>query len=229
MATISTSGDTNFRIGMLIYDTRYRSYTIQIIALIVFMLAAAWLLNNVIQNLADLGKTFGFSFLGETASYDINQRLIDYSSTSTHARAAVVGILNTLLVAILGCITATVVGVIAGVLRLSNNWLIARLMTIYVEGFRNIPVLIWILITVAVINETLPAPNQFRGADPDASPLLGGMLVLTNRGFYIPAPVMGDMSMAVVIVFLLSIGVMIGFRRWRRSARKRRARSCRCS
>ena len=218
MATISTTGDTNFRIGMLIYDTRYRSYTIQIIALIVFMLAAAWLVSNVIQNLALLGKTFSFSFLGDTASYDINQRLIDYSSTSTHARAAVVGILNTLLVAILGCITATVVGVIAGVLRLSNNWLIARLMTIYVEGFRNIPVLVWILITVAVINETLPAPNQFRGADPDASPLLGGMLVLTNRGFYIPAPVMGDMSMAVVIVFLLSVGVMIGFRRW---ARKR--------
>lgn len=218
MATISNTGDNQFRFGMLIYDTRYRSYTIQIIALLLFMLAAAWLVNNVIQNLALLGKTFSFSFLGDTASYDINQRLIEYSSTSTHARAAVVGILNTLLVAVLGCITATIVGVIAGVLRLSNNWLIARLMTIYVEGFRNIPVLIWILITVAVINETLPAPSGFRGTDPEASPLLGGMLVMTNRGFYIPSPVMGDGSMIVVIVFLLSIAGMFIFRRW---ARKR--------
>ncbi len=217
MAVISNDGD-GFRLGMLVYDTRYRSYTIQIFALILFMLAVAWLLDNAITNLALLGKTFSFGFLFETASYDINQRLIDYTSTDTHARAAIVGILNTLLVAFLGCITATIIGVIAGVLRLSNNWLIARLMTIYVEAFRNIPVLIWILITVAVINESLPAPSGFRGADPAASPFLGGMLVLTNRGFYIPAPIWGDMSMAVVAVFLLSIVAMFVFRRW---ARKR--------
>ena len=216
MAVISNDGD-GFRIGMLIYDTRYRSYTIQIFALILFMLAVAWLLDNAITNLALLGKTFSFGFLFETASYDINQRLIDYSSTDTHARAAIVGILNTLLVAFLGCITATIIGVVAGVLRLSNNWLIARLMTIYVEGFRNIPVLIWILITVAVINESLPAPSGFRGADP-ATPFLGGLLVLTNRGFYIPAPIWGDSSMIVVAIFLLSIVAMFVFRRW---ARKR--------
>ncbi|MDF1722129.1 MAG: ABC transporter permease subunit [Minwuia sp.] len=218
MAVISNDGEKSFHIGMLIYDTRYRSYTIQIFALCMFMLAVAWLLDNAITNLAQLGKTFSFGFLFETASYDINQRLIDYTSTDTHARAAIVGILNTLLVAFLGCITATIIGVIAGVLRLSKNWLIARLMTIYVEGFRNIPLLIWILITVAVINESLPSPSGFRGADPESSPLFGGLLVLTNRGFYIPAPIWGDMSMAVVVVFLLSIVAMFGFRRW---ARKR--------
>lgn len=217
MAAISNDGD-QFRIGMLIYDTRFRSYTIQIFALILFMLAVAWLLDNAITNLALLGKTFSFGFLFETASYDINQRLIDYTSTDTHARAAIVGILNTLLVAFLGCITATIIGVIAGVLRLSNNWLIARLMTIYVEAFRNIPVLIWILITVAVINESLPSPSGFRGTDPAATPFLGGLLVLTNRGFYIPAPIWGDSSMIVVAVFLLSIVAMFVFRRW---ARKR--------
>ena len=159
--------DDGFRIGMLLSDTRYRSYTIQVIAMFVAMLGFAWLVDNTIKNLAALGKDFSFSFLWQPASYDINQTLIDYTSRSTNFRAAMVGILNTLLVAVLGCATATLIGVLAGVLRLSKNWLVARLMTIYVETMRNVPVLIWILITAAVINEFLPAPNQFReSVDP---------------------------------------------------------------
>jgi general L-amino acid transport system permease protein len=93
-----------------------------------------WLANNTVQNLAALGKDFNFASW-QPAGYDINQRLIEYDSNeSTHGRAALVGILNTLLVAFLGCIVATVLGVFAGVLRLSNNWLVARLMTVYVEA-----------------------------------------------------------------------------------------------
>src|SRR6056297_1636108 len=98
-----------FRLGMLIYDTRYRSLTIQVVAVLAFMLAAAWLVNNTVQNLSALGKDFNFGFLGERAGYDIGQTLIPYTNDSTHARAALVGILNTLLIAITGCIAATVV------------------------------------------------------------------------------------------------------------------------
>src|SRR4051794_12898494 len=92
-----------FRLSMLLYDTRYRSLTIQCIALLAFMLAAAWLVNNTVQNLAALGKTFNFGFLGARAGYDINQHLIPYTNDDTHGRAAIVGILNTFLIAILGC------------------------------------------------------------------------------------------------------------------------------
>ncbi|MFD0980388.1 amino acid ABC transporter permease [Tropicimonas aquimaris] len=188
MSTMTDPPKESFKLGMLIYDTRYRSITIQIVALIGFLILAGWLINNTINNLAVLGKPIDFTFLRDPAGYDINQRLIDYNSQSSHWRATVVGLLNTLLVAVLGCITATVVGVIVGVLRLSNNWLVSRLMTVYVEIFRNVPVLLWIVFTMAILIETLPAPRDFRGEDPEASMLLFDSVALTNRGVYIPEP-----------------------------------------
>jgi general L-amino acid transport system permease protein len=197
----------SFRIDMLWNDSRYRSTFIQTVALMLVMLGFAWLANNAIQNLAALGKDFRFGFLWETSSYDINQRMIEYTSQSTHGRAALVGILNTLLIAVLGCITATILGVLAGVARLSKNWLVARLMAVYVEAFRNVPVLIWILIVAAVINDTLPAPNAFRGLDT-------GAVVATNRGVYVPRPLWEAGSGVVVAVFLLSLAAIFWFRRW---------------
>lgn len=109
----------SFRLSQLLYDTRYRSLTIQVVAFILLMLSFSWLVSNTVQNLSALGKDFDFGFLSTPAGYDINQRLIEYSSQSSHGRAAIVGILNTLLVAFLGCIVATVIGVLVGVLRLS--------------------------------------------------------------------------------------------------------------
>ncbi|AAV93837.1 ABC transporter permease subunit [Ruegeria pomeroyi] len=186
MTTLTDPPKEQFRLSMLLYDTRYRSATIQVIAMIGFMLLAAWLISNTAQNLAALGKPIDFGFFSEPASYDINQRLLDYSSRDTHLRAAFIGLLNTLVVAVLGCITATVLGVIIGVLRLSNNWIVARLMTIYVEGFRNVPVLLWIVFIMAILIETLPAPRAFRGDDATASMMLNDSVAVTNRGVYIP-------------------------------------------
>ncbi|VAW12487.1 Glutamate/glutamine/aspartate/asparagine transport system permease protein bztB, partial [hydrothermal vent metagenome] len=213
----------HFRIGMLLTDTRYRSYTIQIIALFVLMLIFAWLLSNVVANFERLGKTFSFSFLLDPASYDINQTLwFNYTSRSPHWMAAVVGIANTLLVAFLGCITATILGVVAGVLRLSKNWVVAKLMTVYIEVIRNIPVLIQILIVAAVINEALPAPNDFRGADAEATASFGGALVLTNRGFYLASPIYESGFLNVFIVFLAAVVASVLFGRW---AHKRQERT----
>jgi general L-amino acid transport system permease protein len=189
MTTITDPQKGSFRLSMLIYDTRYRSATIQIAALIGFMLLAAWLINNTLQNLATLGKPLGFDFLTSTASYDINQRLIAYDSQSTHIRAAFVGLINTLLVAVLGCALASVMGILIGVLRLSKNWLVASIMTVYVEAFRNVPVLLWIVFFMAILIETLPAPSAFRGEDSASSMLFGESVALTNRGFYVPEPV----------------------------------------
>ena len=204
-----------FRLSQLLYDTRYRSYTIQIFALVVIMLAFAWAIDNAVRNLAALGKDIDFGFIFETSAYDINQHLLDYDSTSTHGRAALVGIINTILVAIMGCITATAIGIFAGVLRLSRNWVVARLMTVYIETVRNIPVLIWILFTVAIVNEALPGIRSFRGEDA-MSGLLFDSVFITNRGFYIPAPVFEAGSAVVGAVLLLSLAAAWYFGRWAR-------------
>jgi general L-amino acid transport system permease protein len=202
-----------FRISMLIYDTRYRSLTIQAIALIGFMAIAAWLVNNTIQNLSALGKDFDFGFLWSRAGYDINQHLISYSNDSTHGRAAVVGILNTFLVAALGCVTATIIGVFVGVLRLSPNWLVARLAGAYVEIFRNVPVLLWILALLAILTEVAPAPSAFRGDDPAASMILGSIAV-TNRGVYAPWPVFEPGWQWVLGTFIASLVAIVLFGRY---------------
>jgi general L-amino acid transport system permease protein len=187
---VSDSGSPpreSFRIGMLLYDTRYRSYTIQIFVLMCLMLGAAWLIDNTVNNLRALGKDFSFAFLTAPAGYDISQRPIEYNSQMTHGRAALVGLLNTLILAIMACVLATVLGVIAGVLRLSKNWIVARLMTVYVEVFRNIPTLLWILVFGAIMTEAMPAPNAFRGDNPTASMFMDAVAV-TNRGVYVPEP-----------------------------------------
>ncbi|WP_417268894.1 amino acid ABC transporter permease [Celeribacter sp.] len=195
----------SFRLSQLIYDTRYRSITIQVIALIVFMAFAAFVVRNTIINLEALGKDINFNFLGSSANYDINQRLIPYVSSDTHLRAAIVGLLNTLMIAFMGCILATIIGVVAGVLRLSKNWLTAKIMTVYVETFRNIPVLLWILAFMAVLSESLPQPRSFKGPDAASSMWFWDSVAVTNRGTYVPVPVWGSGSAIVVIVFLLSL------------------------
>ena len=162
MSAISDETAPSFRMSMLINDTRYRSLTFQALALILLILFMAYMGMNLITNLAAAGLNISFNFLGNPAGYDINQRLIEYTSQSTHLRAAYVGILNTLLVAVLGCIAATILGVIAGGLRLSGNWLVAKLMAVYVEAFRNVPVLIWIIIFSTIVI-TMPAPSAYSG------------------------------------------------------------------
>ncbi len=201
MTTLTDPPRESFRLSMLLYDSRYRSMTIQIIVLVAFVIGAGWLINNAVVNLAEAGKPFTFKFLGEPSGYDINQRLIDYSSQSTHARAAIVGIMNTLLVAALGCVTATIIGVLIGVLRLSKSWMVSRLAGAYVEALRNVPVLLWIVLTMAIVAEFLPQPKDFRGENPAASMLLFDSVAITNRGIYIPEPqfsrALGDIPVLV--------------------------------
>ncbi len=194
MALATDLPKDGFRLSMLVYDTRFRAITIQIVVLILFAMGVAWLLNNVSQNLSDKGRQFSYVYLWSRAGYDIAQTLIPYNNDDTHFRALLVGLVNTLVVAIIGCILATIVGVLVGVLRLSKNWLIARLMTVYVEIFRNIPVLLWILIIFVPLTELTPAPNAFKltdamvaaGEEPAARMLFNDTVAITNRGAYVP-------------------------------------------
>ncbi|NNF89874.1 MAG: ABC transporter permease subunit [Boseongicola sp.] len=214
----------SFRLSMLIYDQRYRSLTIQVIVLILVLSGVFWLANNAATNLAALGKPIRFDFLSDTASYDINQRLIDYKSTDSHGRATLVGLLNTLLVAFMGCVTATVIGVFGGVLRLSNNWLVARIMALYVEIFRNVPVLLWILVCMFTFTALAPHPRSFRGEDATSSMYFNDSVAITNRGVYIPEPLftrpLGDIDIGIFkisIELLVLLGLLLGgilFARW---------------
>ena len=217
MADITETPRETFRLGQLFYDARYRSTTIQVIAAMALMLSLTWLVDNTVQNLAALGRDFSFRFLWTTAGYDINQQLIPFTSQQTHGRAAIVGILNTLLVAFIGCILATVIGVLVGVLRLSSNWVVARIMTVYVEVMRNTPLLIWILILFAVMTEATPQPRDFRDGG-GASMILWDSVAISNRGVFIPKPLWGEGSGLVISVFLLSIIAIFALRRL---ARKR--------
>ncbi len=214
MAMADQPAGKSFRLSMLLYDTRYRSITIQVIMLAAFVYGAYWLLDNMYANLAAANKNPDFGFLSSPAGYDINQRLIEYTSQSTHARAWLVGLLNTLVVAVFGCIIATVLGVSIGVLRLSKNWIVARLMTVYIEIFRNVPVLLWIVFINAVLSETLPQPKDFRGEDATASMSLWDSIIISNRGIFVPEPVFLSGSNILWIVLAISVAAIFVFGRW---------------
>ena len=208
MATMSDAPSESFRLSMLLNDKRYRAYTFQFIALVLLIGFFSYLGVNLVRNLQAAGLNISFGFLGDPAGYDINQRLIEYSKDSTHWRASVVGVLNTLLVAVVGCFFATIIGVVVGVLRLSNNWIVSRLMSVYVEIFRNVPVLIWILIIMAIFIAVLPQPRDFRGANAEASMFLD-LFAFTGRGFYMPKPYFAAEWAAGATGWLIVIALLI--------------------
>lgn len=228
MALATDVPKESFRLSMLIYDSRYRAVTIQVVVLLCFGLFVAWLLNNVVQNLAARGKVFDYGFLWARAGYDINQQLIPYTNDSNHFRALLVGLLNTLVVAFFGCIFATILGIFVGVLRLSKNWLVSRLMTVYVEMFRNVPLLLWILLSYVIFSEAMPEPKAFRvtdemvaaGQEPAASMLFFDSVAITNRGTSIPAPLfsrgLGSVDLGFVSLNLtfLATAVVLGLSIW---------------
>lgn len=221
MAMLTEPVSAPFRISMLIYDRRYRSLTIQVAALIGFLVVLSWLVYNTKVNLEALGKDFNFSFLWNRAGYDINQTLIPYTNDSTNFRALLVGLCNTLLVAFFGCILATIIGVFVGVLRLSKNWLTSQLMSVYVEAFRNIPVLLWIIAIFAVFTNVLPPPKDFRGETPTAHMVLGDTFAFTNYATYVPRPQFETGALGVLAVFVLSIVGLVMFRRHARHRQER--------
>ena len=157
---------------------------------------------NVAQNLARAHIASGFGFWNNTAGFDISQTLIDYSaSTSTFGRAFWVGLLNTLLVAAIGIVLATVLGFIIGIARLSHNWLVARLAGGYVELIRNVPLLLQLFFWYNAVLRSLP---QLRG-----SVAFPGGAILNNRGLFLPRPEFGAHFIAVLIALVIGIAATI--------------------
>tara|TARA_R100001129_G_scaffold63199_4_gene43130 strand:+ start:6460 stop:7656 length:1197 start_codon:yes stop_codon:yes gene_type:complete len=183
-----------------------RSVIIQIVTMALLFAFFAYIINNAVLNLQALGKTFSFDFLQEPASYDINQTLIEYTSRSSHARAMLVGILNTALVAFCGVILATILGFVLGVIRLSNNWLASRIVYVFIEFTRNVPVLLHILLIHGIMVHFLPLPKQAIS--------VGDALFLSNRGVYAPRPEFLDGFGFTVAAFGIAVIAAVIFRRW---------------
>jgi len=187
-------------------DKEARSVIIQILTMVLLVAFLAYIVTNAIANLEAIGKTFSFGFLSEPASYDINQTLIPYTSRSTHFEAAIVGLLNTLLVAVFGIVLATLLGFLLGVLRLSSNWLVNRMAYCFIEFTRNVPVLLHILLIHGIIVTSLPRPKS--AID------VGGTFFLSNRGFFVPSPQFEPAFWAVFIALLVAVAFTIGFSKY---------------
>ena len=192
---------------------RLGSVAIQL-GLVVLIVALAYgAVLNAAQNLARAHIASGFGFWNNTAGFDISQTLISYSaSTSTFGRAFWIGLLNTLLVAGLGIVLATVLGFIVGIARLSRNWLVARLAGGYVELIRNVPLLLQILFWYNAALQSLPKL-------PGSIALPGGG-ILNNRGLFLPRPLFAPGFSAVLAALAIGILAAILLRRW---ARRRQA------
>ena len=184
-----------------------RSVIVQIATMALVFALLALVLRNVAINLEAIGKEFSFDFLTAPAAYDITfSPFIDYTSRDTHFTAAAVGILNTLLVAVCGIAAASVLGVTMGILRLSRNWLVNRMVYVFLEFTRNVPVLLHILLVHGIVVTTLPPPRK--AID------LGGAAFVSNRGLFAPSPVFEEGSGIVAAVFVIAVVAALAFRRW---------------
>jgi general L-amino acid transport system permease protein len=197
-------------------NPRVRAAFYQLLLLAVVLWFGYEFALNAKANLDAKRVTSGFGFLDSTAGFSVNQSLISYSETDTYGRVFLVGLLNTLLVAGIGIVLATVLGFIVGIARLSPNWLVARVAGGYVELIRNLPLLFQILFWYLAVLGTLPGPRQ--------SLSLFGQIFLNNRGIIVPTPVAGEGGGYVVAAFALGVIATIALRFWARRRQDRTGR-----
>jgi general L-amino acid transport system permease protein len=194
-------------------DRRMRSVLYQVAVIGGVVLLGAYLVSNTLANLESRNIATGFGFLGREAGFGVSESPIEYSPADSYARVLLVGLLNTLKVSIVGIVLATIIGTIAGIARLSRNWLVARFASVYVEGLRNIPVLLQLFFWYALISELLPSPRQA------LNPLPG--VFLSARGLKFPEPVWQTAHLLMFIAVLVGIAAAWVIGRWARIRRER--------
>ncbi|AYG66148.1 MULTISPECIES: amino acid ABC transporter permease [unclassified Rhizobium] len=187
-------------ISRVLYDPKVRGVFYQVLTIVILVLICWFIIENTMDNLRALNRSFGFNFLEGRAGFNLGQALIPYSSDSTNTQALLVGLLNTLLISVVGIVAATIVGFIIGIGRLSGNWLIAKLSQAYVELFRNIPPLLVIFFWYSGVLVLLP---QARDAVH-----LPFATYLSNRGLAFPRPIFGEGMWAVGVAFLIAIAAV---------------------
>ncbi|AWP86584.1 amino acid ABC transporter permease [Bordetella bronchiseptica] len=183
-------------------DPGLRAVVYQFVALVVVALVAWFLVSNTLHNLSVRNIATGFGFLDREAGFAIGETPIAYSPSDTYGRAILVGVLNTLRVAVIGIVLATLLGTLIGIGRLSKNWLVARLTSIYVEVMRNVPLLLQLFFWYALITENMPGPRQAH------NPLPG--VFISNRGVRVPSLegnaldwMLGGLALAIVAIIVL--------------------------
>ena len=195
-------------ITSLLNDQRVRDFALQVVAVAAVAAGVAYIVHNTATNLQNRGIASGFGFFDDVSGFDIGIALIPYSLTSSYGRAFLVGLVNTLVIAAVGIVLATVLGFVLGVLRLSKNWILARLATVYVEVIRNIPLLLQILFWYFGVLATLPALRN--------SLSIGGWFFLNNRGVYSPAPIPEPGFWAMPAALALGLAGAAVLARWAR-------------
>ncbi|EJE4735492.1 amino acid ABC transporter permease [Vibrio parahaemolyticus] len=196
----------------LIYNPAFRSAIFQIIAIAALVFFFYTIINNALNNLDARGIATGFGFLNQEAGFGIGLTLIEYNETYSYGRTFIVGLLNTALVSVLGIILATAIGFTMGVARLSTNWLVSRLAAVYIETFRNIPLLLQIFFWYFAVLQALPSARQ--------SLSLGEAIFLNVRGLYFPAPVFNEGSGVVIAAFVIGLIATISISIWARNKQR---------
>ena len=198
--------DRRPRIVALAYDPKVRAIVFQAVLAVSLVGFFVWIANNTIANLTRANIASGFGFLGTRAGFDISQALITYTIEMSYGRAFLVGLLNTLVVAALGIALASILGFLLGIARLSKNWLIGRIATVYVETFRNIPVLLQLLFWYKAVLSVLPGPRQGIALPFGAN--------LSNRGLLLPRPVFQPGFWLTVIAIAVAIAAVVAVANW---------------
>ena len=194
----------------LLNDPKARGMAYQAILLVLIVFFFYEAISNAVVNLRAAKIASGFGFWHNTAGFDVNQTLIPFSSNdgSTYGRAFFVGLLNTLVVAAIGIVLATILGFIMGIARLSKNWIIAKVAAIYVEVVRNTPLLLQLLVWYNAVLKPLPEPRN--------SLSMPGSIYLNNRGLVLPAPIAGENFNWTWIALGIAIVASIVFARYAR-------------
>ncbi len=172
----------------------------QLLTLAVVILIFGFFSYNAQVNMENRGITFGYGFLSQESSFDVQFSLIEYDGSHSYFRAYLVGLLNTILVSVIGIIFATIIGVVVGIARLSSNYLIERTAAIYVEFFRNIPLLLQIFFWYFAALRALPLPEK-------AEPMFG-YFFLTIKGFFIPAFVWSNLDIFIYSIIAAIISIL---------------------
>lgn len=184
----------------------FRGLVYQVVALAVLAFALWYLASNTLSNMQARGIRSGFDFLGEPAGFDIGESLFAYDALDDYWRAFLVGIVNTLRVAVIGVVLATILGTLLGIGRFSRNAIVRGLCYAYVELFRNVPVLIQLLMWYLFFTEVLPPLSD--------APSIAGMFYLTKAGFSFPVPVWGTAHALAAAGFVAGIVAAVLYRRW---------------
>ncbi len=192
-------------------DPRLRALLFQLVFLVAVLGLLGFIVHNTLANLHTRGISTGFDFLANEAGFGIIQTLVEYSETSSFGRTFLVGLLNTLLVSVLGILLATLLGFVIGIARLSGNWLVSRLAAVYVEVFRNIPLLLQIFFWYFAVLRALPRPRD--------SLSLGDAVFLNLRGLYLPRPLFEPGFGWVFAALMLAVTAALLLAAW---ARRRR-------